>query len=437
VILKILICGHTGDSNVYKQILILKYTMGCVKSCRMCKSEDLKQFLDLGFTPPADQFLRKEQLNEPEVHYPLQVMVCQNCGLIQLSYIVSPEVLFRHDYPYESSITKTGHLHWDEFAKSVTKRFNLGSNDLVIDVGSNVGVLLGAFKANGTKILGVDPASNIVRIAEKNGIETICEFFNIDVAKKILKEKEHASVITATNVFAHIDDLDSIMKAIDILLKEKGVFIFEAPYFVNLVNSLQYDTIYHEHLSYLLIKPLIKFFNKFKMEIFDIEQRDIHGGSFRVFVSRIGNYPISPIIGELLKKEEEMNLSSMEVLGEFAKRVEKNRQDILWLLRSLKKEGKTIVGVSAPAKGMTLLNYCGIGKETLDFVTEKSNLKIGRVTPGKHISVFSDDELLKKRPDYALLLAWNFADEIIKNLEEYRKKGGKFIIPIPNPKIIE
>jgi SAM-dependent methyltransferase len=403
----------------------------------MCQSQDLKQFLDLGFTPPADQFLRKEQLNEQEVYYPLRVMVCENCGLIQLSHIVSPEVLYRHDYPYESSITKTGHLHWNEFAKTVTKRFGLGSNDLVIDIGSNVGVLLQAFKSNGTKVFGIDPASNIVRIAEKNGIETMCEFFSTDVAKKILNEKGYASVITGTNVFAHIDNLDSTMNAINLLLKKGGVFIFEAPYFVNLVKSLQYDTIYHEHLSYLSVKPLIKFLKKFNMEIFDIEQRDMHGGSFRVFISRIGDKPISPIVNELLKQEEEIKIYSLGRLNEFTKKVEQNRQELLWLLRSLKHKNKKIVGVSAPAKGMTLLNYCGIGKETLDFVTEKSQLKIGRFTPGTHIPVVSDDELIKENVDYALLLAWNFADEIMKNLKEFKEKGGKFIIPIPRPKIID
>jgi SAM-dependent methyltransferase len=405
-------------------------------TCRMCKGNNLSQFLDLGCTPPADQFLRKEQLNEPEVYYPLRVMVCNGCGLIQLDHVVSPEILYRHDYPYESSITKTGFLHWNEFAKSTTERFGLGSDDLVIDIGSNVGVLLDAFKSNGTRILGVDPASNIVRIAEKRGIETLCEFFSVDVARQILEAKGHASIITGTNVFAHVDDLDRLIKAIKLLLKPGGVFIFEAPYFVNLVNSLEYDTIYHEHLSYLSVKPLIKFFKRFDMEIFDIQQRDIHGGSFRVFVSSAGKVPVSPIVEELLRKEEAMGLYSLEVLNRFSDAVKQNRQDLLWLLRSLKHDNKRIVCVSAPAKGMTLLNYNRLGNETIDFVTEKSKLKIGRFTPGSHIPVVSDDEILKEMPEYALLLAWNFAEEIMNNLSEYRKLGGKFIIPIPQPKVV-
>ncbi len=405
--------------------------------CRMCKSNNLTQFLDLGFMPPADQFLRKEQLREPEVHYPLEVMICNVCGLAQLSYVVSPEILYRHDYPYESSTTQTGHRHWGEFARTTTERLRLSSDDLVVDIGSNVGVLLEAFRANGTRILGVDPASNIVRIAEKRGIETLNEFYSIDVARQILSEKGHATVITATNVFAHVDNLDAFMQAVDLLLNERGVFIFEAPYFVNLLKNLEYDTIYLEHLSYLSVKPLIPFFKRFGMQVFDIQQRDIHGGSFRVFISRAGKMPISPVVDELLQGEEEMGLQKLNVLSDFSTAVQQNRQELIWLLQQLKHEGKRIVGVSAPAKGMTLLNYCRIGTETLHFVTEKSMLKIGRFTPGAHIPVVSDDELVRQSPDYALLLAWNFAEEIMENLRAYRDKGGKFIIPIPRPHIVE
>jgi SAM-dependent methyltransferase len=405
--------------------------------CRMCKSDQLTQFLDLGFAPPSDQFRRKEQMHEPVLFYPLQVMLCMNCGLAQLSYVVSPEVLYRNDYPYESSVTKTGQIHWAEFAKTTVEYLHLNSDDLVVDIGSNVGVLLEAFRANGTKIIGVDPASNIALIAQKRGIETLNEFFSIDVAKQILKEKGHATVITGTNVFAHVDDLDTFMQAIDILLNDRGVFIFEAPYFVNLVNNLEYDTIYHEHLSYLSVKPLIPFFKRFGMEVIDVQQRDIHGGSFRVWVSRAGKITVSPVVDEMIKKENQLGIHKLETLKTFSQAVQQNRQDLLWLLRRLKHEGKRIVGVSAPAKGMTLLNYSRIGPETLEFISEKSTLKIGRFTPGTHIPVVSDAEMIQEAPDYALLLAWNFAHEIMENLKDFRKKGGKFIIPIPNPHVVE
>lgn len=405
-------------------------------ACRLCSSSSLHKFLDLGFTPPADAFLRKEQLREPETYYPLEVMLCQNCGFIQLSHIVSPEVLYRHDYPYESSMTRSGQLHWDEFAHTVTQRFSLGNDDLVVDIGSNVGVLLGAFRNNGTRILGVDPASNIVRIAEKNGIETINEFFDRDIARRIVLEKGKVSVITATNVFAHVNDLHGFMEAATAALTDRGVLIIEAPYVVNLIKQLEYDTIYHEHLSYLSVKPLVPFFAAFGMEIFDIEERDIHGGSFRLYVARTGQQQVLPIVGEMMAGEERMGIYRPEVLREFAAAVAHNRQSLLWMLRSLKHAGHSIAAVSAPAKGMTLLNYCRIGTETLDFITEKSSLKIGRFTPGTHIPVYSDAMLLEQMPSHALLLAWNFADEIMANLAEYRQRGGKFIIPIPTPRVV-
>ena len=403
----------------------------------MCQSKNLYRFLDLGFTPPADQFRRKDQMKEPETHYPLEVFMCDDCGLAQLGHVVSPEVLYRMDYPYESSTTKTGREHWNTFAQRVVKRLNLEKNDLVVDIGSNVGVLLGAFKSQGMRIQGVDPAANIVMLAHERGIDTICDFFNRETAEKILREKGAASVITGTNVFAHIDDLYLLMKNILMLLKENGVFIFEAPYFVNLIKMIEYDTIYHEHLSYFSVKPLLRFFTLFDMEVFDIDLVDIHGGSFRVYVGRKSQRPVSPVITQLLNEEEAMQLYSHKTMDHFADAVRKNKMDLTWLLHSLKHEGKRVVGVSAPAKGMTLLNYCKIGTELLDVVTEKSALKIGRFTPGMHIPVVSDSYLLEERPDYAMLLAWNFADEIMKNLHEYREGGGKFIIPIPIPGIID
>lgn len=406
-------------------------------TCKMCQSKDLQKFLDLGFTPPADQFKRKDQLKELEISYPLEVCVCKNCGLIQLNHVVSPEVLYRNDYPYESSTTKTGHAHWESFAKRVVSRLRLDAKDLVVDIGSNVGVLLGEFKKLGTTVEGVDPAPNIVMLAHERGIDTICDFFNEESVDKILANKGHASVITGTNVFAHIEDLDILMVNVKKLLNDEGVFIFEAPYFMNLLKHLEYDTIYHEHLSYLSVKPLIPFFEKHDMEVFDVEQSDIHGGSFRVYVANKGKHKVEAIVAEMIKEEENQKIYDMNTLKEFADKVKKNRDELLWLLHSLKREGKTIVGVSAPAKGMTLLNYCHIGPHLLDAVTEKSTLKIGRVTPGEHIPVVSDNYLLEHQPDYALLLAWNFADEIMKNLSEYKKHGGKFIIPIPMPKIVE
>jgi len=404
--------------------------------CRICKSDDLYEFLDLGFTPPADHFLKSDQLSKPEIYYPLKVLMCRSCGLAQLSYIVNPEELYRTNYPYESSMTHSGQLHWCEFAKTVCETYQVKSEDLVVDIGSNVGVLLESFKNQGTNVLGVDPASNIVRIAQERGIETWDEFFSLNISKKIVTSKQKAKIISATNVFAHVDDLHSFMSAVDFLLDDKGVFIFEAPYFGNLIKHQEYDTIYHEHLSYLLLEPILRLLKPYSMEVIDVQERDIHGGSFRVFISKKGEYNTHQRVHQFLESEQKSLWRDEKKLLNFADNVRKNRKDLNQLLNKLKLEGKKLAAVSAPAKGMTLLNYCRIGPETLDFVTEKSTLKKGRFCPGTHIKVVDDSELLNKNIDYALLLAWNFSEEIMSNLEDFKSKGGKFIIPIPHPKII-
>jgi SAM-dependent methyltransferase len=405
--------------------------------CRMCEGRRLFEFLDLGSTPPADEFKTAEQLRQPDTYYPLQVWMCEDCGLAQLGYVVAPEILYQNDYPYESSTTRAGREHWARFAGSVVSDLGLEPEQLVVDIGSNVGVLLEAFKDNGMRVQGIDPAPNIVEIARERGIDTLCAFFGVESAREILASKGRASVITGTNVFAHIDDLVSFVQAVEVLLADDGALIIEAPYFANLVADTEYDTIYHEHLSYLSVCPVVKFFQRFGMDVFDVQPMEIHGGSLRIFVSRTGRRPVSPEVGRLMAKEKETGLHTREILSAFAEAVQQNRRDLLALLHRLKSEGKSVVAVSAPAKGMTLLNYCGLGKEVFDFVTEKSSLKIDRFTPGGHIPVVPDEELLRVQPDYALLLAWNFAEEIMRNLDEYRRGGGRFIVPIPTPRVVD
>ncbi len=405
--------------------------------CRICNNEELIKFLDLGFTPPADAFLSRDELKEKEIWYPLEVFICSNCNLVQLGYVVPPEILFQKNYPYESSTTKTGIKHFHSMARSTFSRFGLHSNDLVVDIGSNVGVLLQGFKNQGAEVLGIEPAANICEIANKNGIETINDFFSEELALGIVKNKKRAKIVTGTNVVAHIDNIHSLVRAIEILLDNNGIFIFEAPYLVDLIENLEYDTIYHEHLSYLSVKPMNILFHRFGMEIFDVEKVSIHGGSLRYFVAKENIYPISDNVTRFIKLEKEKKIYEMDTLRNFARSVQRNREELVWMLKSLKREGKSIAGVSAPAKGMTLLNYCRIGTETLDFITEKATLKINKYTPGMHIPVVSDSELIKQMPDFAMLLAWNFSDEIMKNLKEYKDAGGKFIIPIPEPHIVE
>lgn len=404
--------------------------------CRICHSSDLTKFLDLGFTPPADDFIAPERMSKPETHYPLEVMICNDCKLVQLSYVVPPEILFQQDYPYESSTTVTGRNHYQTLAKEIAARYGLGSNDLVVDIGSNVGVLLDGFKAVGVRGLGIDPAERMCEIANKNGIETIHGFFSESLVHEIVKTKGKARVVTGTNVVAHINDLHALVRGLQLLLGEKGVFVFEAPYLTHLLEKLEYDTIYHEHLSYLSVQPMQRLFSQFGMQIIDVQEVSIHGGTLRYHAARKGEYPAAKTVEQYISKEESDGIYSMEYLSKFSQSVQQHRDELVWMLKVLKHEGKRIAGVSAPAKGMTLLNYCKIGNETLDFLTEKSALKIGKYTPGTHIPVVADAELTNRMPDYALLLAWNFAEEIMKNLEAYRKKGGKFIIPIPTPQIV-
>lgn len=403
--------------------------------CRACGADRFGLILDLGFTPPADGFLAPAGLDVLEPTFPLRLCRCVDCGFFQLDHVVSPELLYQSDYPYESSITHSGLLHWRGMAERIVTRFALGPSDLAVDIGSNVGVLLRAFQERGLRVHGVDPAPNIVAIARKNGIDTECAFFGMEAVERVLSAKGKARVVTGTNVFAHVDDLNALVNAVSELLSDDGFFVIEAPHLLTLLTHLAYDTIYHEHLSYISLTPLVRFFARHQMSIVDVEEVPIHGGSLRIYVGK-GSQEPSENVRALLAREAAQLLPDGELITTFASRVEANRSQLSWLLHSLKHEGKRLAAVSAPAKGMTLLNYCGIGRNLLDFVTEKSTLKIGRFTPGGHVPVLPDSALIEQRPDYALLLAWNFADEIMKNLESYRQRGGRFIIPIPEPRIV-
>ncbi|QDI88784.1 class I SAM-dependent methyltransferase [Candidatus Nitrosopumilus sp. SW] len=405
-------------------------------NCRMCKSSNIQKFLDLGFSALADNFLTLKQLEESETFFPLTVNTCQNCGLCQLGYVVPPELMFNQDYPYDSSTTKTGRDHFTKMGIEICEKFELEQNSLIIDVGSNAGVLLDAFKSKKMRVLGIEPSSKLANIAIKKGIDSIIDFFSGKLIKKILNEYGKVSVITGTNVFAHIDDLDDFMKTADSLLVEDGLIVIEAPYLVNLLENLEYDTIYHEHLSYLSVKPMIKFCQKFDFEIFDIEEQSIHGGTLRYFIGRKNKRKITNNVSNYLELETKKEIYSRKRLENFANSVKHHRKILMELLHDLKKDGKKIVAISAPAKGNTLLNYCKIDSEILSYVTERNPLKIGTFTPGMHIPVYSDEKLLEDQPDYALILAWNFSDEIIKNNSNFQENGGKFIIPTPEPKIV-
>lgn len=405
-----------------------------VTNCRMCQSANMVKFLDLGSTPPADQFLFAHQIGNEQT-FPLEVLSCRDCGLAQLSYVVPKELLFCQDYPYEASTTTTACRHWAEFAEQVVRRRQLRVADLVVDVGSNVGVLLEAFRDQGQRVVGVDPAENMAQRARHRGIPTFIDFFGEQVAKRIYLQCGQAAVITATNTFAHVHDLHDFMRGIQGLLRGDGVLVIESPHFMALVKDLLYDTIYHEHLSYLSVKPLTAFFAKYGMEIFDIERQANHGESFRYFVRFVrGDYDLYPRVESIIAEEDAAGIYNLKTLTNFAGKVARHRHKLRTLIKDAANKGKRVAAVSAPAKGMTLLNYCGLDRNLIDFATEKTPLKIGRVTPGTHIPIVEDRELLERKPDYALLLAWNFAPEIMQNLSGF---GGKFIIPMPSPQVVQ
>lgn len=388
--------------------------------CVLCKSEKLFEFLDLGHHPHSDQFRDNDQ--EPEMHYPLKLVQCEDCELVQLSYIVNREEMFTKDYLYESSITKTALAHWEEFTDSVVAKTGVSSG-LIVDIGGNDGTLLERFKNRGFDTLNVDPAYEVTPVAEARGIKTINSFWQ----KGLVKD---ADIILGTNVFAHIDDYDGFVEAVKDSLKPEGVFIFESPYLGEFIKGLEYDTVYHQHVTYLSLKPIKIVLDKYDLEIFDIQFTPLHGGSFRCYIARKGQGIIQPIVLESFEKEN----FTKEVLLDFGQRALKHRQELMTCLWELKWHGKSIALVSSPAKGMTLMNYCGINKGLVDFITEKSKLKVGRYTPGSQMKILPDEELIKRQPDFALILAWNFAEEIIKNNPEYK---GMWIVPLPEIKFIK
>jgi len=323
-------------------------------------------------------------------------------------------------------------------ANSIFNKLNLKLNDFVVDIGSNVGVLLEGFKNNGCNVLGIDAAPKISKIANERGIETWNNLINSEIARKIVIEKGKAKVICGTNVFAHIDDKKGLIDSIKIILEDDGFFIIEAPYLVDLIDNLEYDTIYLDHLEYLSLKPLVKFFENNGFQVFDVERYEIHGNSIRVFIAKSGKMNISDSVYKMLKFEEEKGIYKKETLDNFAERVKQHKTDFVNMIRELKKQNKKIIGISAPAKGNTLLNYCKINNDLIDYMTEKSGLKPGHYTPGMHIPIVEEERLLDDNADYGVIFAWNFAEEIIKNPinKRFSEKGGKFIKPIPKPVII-
>lgn len=408
--------------------------------CRACGVDNLSMALSLGRTPLANALLTAEQLNEPEPTYPLDLAFCQSCTLLQITETVPPEKLFR-EYFYLSSFSDTMLHHAEEIVSRLIKSHALSQKSLVVEVASNDGYLLQYYKRSSVPVLGIEPAVNIARIAEtERGIPTLCEFFGEALARRLRDEGRRADIIHANNVLAHVADLNGFARGLEKLLKETGVAVIEVPYVKEMVDRTEFDTIYHEHLCYFSLTALDRLFERNGMLIVDVERLPIHGGSLRIFAARIGGERAaggkSAGVLELLKEEARWGVSKRDFYLGFAEKVERLRDDLAALLRDLKSKGKRVAVYGASAKGSTLLNYCRIGRETIDFVVDRSRVKQGYYTPGTHLPIYAPEKLTEEMPDYALLLTWNFADEILEQQAEYRRRGGRFIIPIPEVKIV-
>lgn len=388
--------------------------------------------LDLGIMPPANSFLEKEELPQKEPTFPLRLYFCPSCTLIQLRDRVDSRYLFRH-YVYMTSASKPLVDYFREYGEELIRRFIKSKNDLVVEVGGNDGPLLSIIQ-NKCRVLNIEPAKNIAQISQIKGIPTITEFFSEELAKKIVTERGTAAVLTGSNVFAHIDDVHDVFRGAKHLIGKKGVFVMEVHWVGNLIYEGGFDQIYHEHLCYYSLRSVQHLAEQFGLKVFDAQITSMHGATLRVFIS--ASRTIQPSVRTILIKERKLGLEKLSTYNKFALRVKKNQRDLRKLLLDLKRKDKTIVGYGAPAKGNTLLNFCGINHKTIDYLVDTTIFKQGLYTPGGHIPVHPPEHLREKRPDYTVLLAWNYADAILKKEAEYRKQGGKFIIPVPKVKVL-
>lgn len=409
--------------------------MPTLSACRSCGSPELPIILSLGETPLANSLLTAAQLEAPEECFPLDLALCPACSLAQITETVPPDVLFR-EYLYFSSFSDTMLQHAKKSAEYLIATRDLGPQSLVVEIASNDGYLLRNFVDAGIPVLGIEPARNIARVAEERGVRTLAEFFGTDLARELVARGDTADVILANNVMAHVPDINGVIAGIKTLLKPGGVFVMETPYVKTMLDGVEFDTIYHEHLFYYSLTALEALFARHGLRSIDVEALPIHGGSLRVFVGHEGEEIDRRRVDALLEQEAAWRVSDPSAYKPFAERVVALRDALRVLLSDLKREGKRIAAYGASAKGSTLLNYFGIGPNVIDFVADRSTVKQGRYTPGTHLPIVAPEHLLDAQPDYVLLLTWNFADEILAQQEIYRAQGGKFIIPIPELRVV-
>jgi SAM-dependent methyltransferase len=403
--------------------------------CRSCGSTDAAHILDLGVQPLANNLLTPADLAKPEPKFPLRLAVCKSCWLLQITDLVPPVELFS-EYLYFSSFSDLMLRHSREACDGYLKEFGLNGQSLVVEVASNDGYLLQNFVKANVPCLGIEPAANIAKVAREKGIETLVEFFGKKITGELTANNRQADLILGNNVFAHAPDTNDFVAGLKTLLKPGGRIALEFPYGVEFIEHTEFDTIYHEHVFYFTLTALKPLFERHGLTIFRMQRFPIHGGSLRLFACHTGAYPVEESAIELLAEEVRKGVNSLAYYEGFGQQVRAIRDELVALLARLKREGKRIAAYGASAKGSTLLNYYGVGADTLEFVADRSTYKQGRLTPGTHIPIVAPEELAKRKPDYTLLLTWNFADEILAQQKAYREAGGRFIVPIPKVRIV-
>lgn len=407
-------------------------------NCRHCKTKLSVVFADLGTSPPSNSFLRKEQLAKEEAYYPLKIFVCTNCFLVQVDEYKSAKDIFNDEYVYFSSYSKSWLKHASYYCDLMTDRFGLNENSYVIEIASNDGYLLQYFNSKKIPVLGIEPTANTAEIAIKRGIPTKVKYFGVKTAEKLLADDHKADLLLGNNVLAHVPDINDFVKGMKIILSDEGVITMEFPHLYQLIKQNQFDTIYHEHFSYLSFTTVKQIFEASGLEMFDVEELSTHGGSLRVFAKHLEDKTkeISPNVKELLKKEEAEGIIDIEYYYGFQKTCDKIKSDFLSFIHEARKEGKKIAGYGAAAKGNTLMNYCRIKKDDISYVVDANPHKQNKYLPGIHTPVVGEEVLKKDKPDYVIIFPWNIKEEIINQLDYIRAWGGKFVIAIPELTIL-
>lgn len=404
--------------------------------CRSCGATLERTFIDLGMSPMANSYLKPDQLNRMEPFYPLHVYVCEKCLLVQLKQFAAPHDIFS-DYAYFSSFSDSWLAHAKAYVDMIVGRFTLGRSSNVVEIASNDGYLLQNFVSRGIPVLGVEPASNIAEVAKKKGIQTKVAFFGENTAREVAADGWAADLIIGNNVLAHVPDLNDFVKGLKVLLKPTGLITMEFPHLLQLMQQNQFDTIYHEHFSYFSFLAVEQVFARHGMTLFDVEELSTHGGSLRIYACHNDDMskPVQARAKELKSREEATGFGRLNHYLSFGPRVEATKRKVLSFLISVKQEGKHVVGYGAPAKGNTLLNYCGVRTDLIDYTVDRSPHKQGHFLPGVHIPIYGPERVRDTRPDYLLILPWNIREEVMQQMSYIREWGGKFVVPIPEVQV--